>query len=63
LREACRLQSWFSPNPTTFLHNVDPGRELIVDKADIALNVIEKPTESQTFEQANYHPNLKDRSK
>jgi hypothetical protein len=63
LREASRLQCCFYPNPTRFLENADPGRELIVDKADRALHVIEKPTEPQTFEQANNHPNLEDRNK
>ena len=66
LRETSRLKSWFkpNPNPTRFLeNNSDSGREFIVDRADVPLNLIEKPREPETFEEAYFHPNIDDRSK
>ena len=58
------MKSWFNPNPTRFLeNNVDSGREFIVDRADVALNLMEKPKDPETFEEAYFHPNLEERSK
>ena len=58
-----KLKSWFNPNPTRFLESEDSGRELIVDRADAALNLIEKSQEPERFEEAYYHSNPEDRIK
>ena len=56
LRETSKLKSWFNPNPSRFLESEDSGR-------DVALNLIEKSQEPETFEEAYYHSNPEDRSK
>jgi hypothetical protein len=39
LRQTSKSKSWFNPNPTRFIENSDSGRELVLEKADIALNL------------------------
>jgi hypothetical protein len=63
LRQTSKLKSWFNPNPTRFIENSDSGRELVLEKADIALNLIDFLKEPETFEDAYYHPNLEERMK
>ena len=46
------MKSWFNPNPTRFLENKDSGRELLVDREDFVLNLIEKSQEPEIFEEA-----------
>jgi hypothetical protein len=41
LRQTSELKSCLNPNPTRFIENSDSGRELILEKADIALNLID----------------------
>jgi hypothetical protein len=40
-REASKLKSWFNPDPKQFVENNQPGRELILDRATLSLNVTE----------------------
>jgi hypothetical protein len=61
LKQKSELKSWFNPNPTRFIENSDSGRKLVLEKADIALNLIDYLKESETFEDAYYHPNLEER--
>jgi hypothetical protein len=63
LKETPKLKSWFNPNPTRFLENEDSGGELIVERADVVLNLIEKSQEPEAFEEAYYHSNPEDRIK
>jgi hypothetical protein len=45
-----KLKSWFNLDPERFIENNDPGRELIVEKANIALNLIAKVKEPDSFD-------------
>jgi hypothetical protein len=63
LRQTSKLKSWFNPNPTRFIESSDSGRELVLEKADIALNLIDCLKEPETFEDAYYHPNHENRMK
>jgi hypothetical protein len=63
LRQTSKLKSWFNPNPTRFIENSDSGRELVLEKADIALNSIDCLKEPESFEDVYYHPNHEDRMK
>jgi hypothetical protein len=63
LRQTSKSKSWFNPNPTRFIENSDSGRELVLEKADIALNSIDYLNELETFEDAYYHPNFEERMK
>jgi hypothetical protein len=63
LRQTSNSKSWFNPNPTRFIENSDSGRELVLDKADIALSLIDCLKEPETFEDVYYHPNLEERMK
>jgi hypothetical protein len=63
LRQTSKLKSWFNLNPTRFIENSDSGREHVVEKADIALNLIDCLKESETFEDASYHSNFEERMK
>ena len=57
------MKSWFNPNPTRFLENEDSEGKLIVDRIDVAIKLIEKSQEPETFEEAYYHSNPEDRIK
>jgi hypothetical protein len=61
LRQTSKLKSWFNPNPTRFIENSDSGRELVFEKVDKALNLIDCLKEPEIFEDAYYHPNHKER--
>jgi hypothetical protein len=37
-----------------------PGREFVLEKADIALNLIDSMKEPEAFEDAKYHPNFEE---
>jgi hypothetical protein len=63
LRQTSKLKSWFNPNPTRFIKNADSGRELVLGKVDIALNLIDSLKEPETFEDPYYHPNFEERMK
>jgi hypothetical protein len=63
LRQTSKSKSWFNPNSTRFIENYDSGRELVLEKADIALNLIDCLKEPETFEDAYYHPNHEERMK
>jgi hypothetical protein len=63
LRQTYKLKSCFNPNPTRFIKNSHSGRELVLKKADIALNLIDFLKESETFKDAYYHPNHEERMK
>jgi hypothetical protein len=62
-RAASILKSWFNPDPKQFVENNQPGRELILDRANLALNVTEKPKEPVSFDEAYNNPNLEERAK
>jgi hypothetical protein len=57
LRQTSKLKSWFNPNPTRFIENSDSGRKLVIEKADIALNLLDCLKEPETFEDAYYQKN------
>jgi hypothetical protein len=59
LIQTSKLKSWFNPKPTRFIENSDSGRELVLEKDDIALNLIDCLKEPETFEDAYYHPIIK----
>jgi adenine-specific DNA methylase len=54
------LKIWFNPNPTRYIEN---SEEIILEKAEIALNLIDSLKEPETFEDACYHPNFEERMK
>jgi len=56
LKEISKLKSWFNPDPSRFIEEKDSGRDLIVEKADVALNAVELVEEPKTFEEAYFHP-------
>jgi hypothetical protein len=57
------LKSWFNPNPKRLIKNIDSGKEIVLEKADITLNIIDSLKELETFEDAYYHPNIVQRIK
>jgi hypothetical protein len=63
LRQTSKLNSWFNPNQTRLVKNSDSGRELILEDAYIALNLIDSLKEPETFEDAYYHLNFEERVK
>jgi hypothetical protein len=63
LRQTSKLKSWFNPNLARFIENSYSRRELVLEKADIALNFTDSLKEPETFEDAYYHPNHEDRMK
>jgi hypothetical protein len=63
LRQTSKSKSWFNPNSTRFIESSDSGRELVLEKADIGLNLIDCLKEPETFKDAYYHPNHEDRMK
>ena len=56
LREISKLKSWFNPDPLIFIEAQDSGRDLVLEKADVALNAVNLVEEPKTFEEAFYHP-------
>jgi hypothetical protein len=58
-----QLKSWCNPNPTRFIENSDSGRELTLEKADIALNLNDYLKEPEIFEDVYYHSNFEERMK
>jgi hypothetical protein len=62
-RQTSKLKSRFKPNPTRFIENSDSGRELVLEKADIAPNFIDCLKVPETFEDSYYHPNHGERMK
>jgi hypothetical protein len=63
LKQTSKLKSWFNPNPTRFIENADSGREFVLENADIALSLIDFLKETETFEDAYYHPCIEERMK
>jgi hypothetical protein len=63
LRQNSKLKGWFNPNPIRFIENYDSGRKLVPEKADIALNLIDCLKKPETFEDAYYHQNHKEKMK
>jgi hypothetical protein len=57
------LKIFFNLNPTRFIENVDSGREFVLEKTEIALNLIDTLKKAETFENANYYPNIEERMK
>ena len=51
-----KLKSWFNPDPSRFIEGQESGRDLIVEKAGIALNAFDLVEEPKTFEEAFFHP-------
>jgi hypothetical protein len=45
------------------VENNQPRRELILDRANLALIATEKPKESDSFDEAYNNPNLEERTK
>jgi DNA-binding transcriptional MocR family regulator len=62
-REASKLKSWFNPDPEQLVENKQPGRELILDRVNLDLNVTEKPKEPASFDEACNNSNLEERAK
>jgi hypothetical protein len=62
-REASKLKSWFNPDPEQFVENNQPGRELILDRVNLALNMTGKPKEPASFDEAYNNSNLEERTK
>jgi hypothetical protein len=62
-REASNLKSWFNPDPERIVENNQPGRELILDRVNLALNVTGKLKEPDSFDEAFNNPNLEERAK
>jgi hypothetical protein len=49
LRQTSKLKHCFNPNPTRFIKNSDSGRELVLEKANIAMILIDYLKEPETF--------------
>jgi hypothetical protein len=62
-REASKVKSRFNPDPKQFVENNQPGRELILDRANLALNLTGKPKEPDSIDEAYNIPNLEKRAK
>jgi hypothetical protein len=62
-KDVLQLKSYFNPDSERFVESNDPGRELIVEKANVALNLIAKVKEPDSFDGAYNNPNLDERAK
>jgi hypothetical protein len=61
-RQLKRLESSYNPEASTLLKNIEQGREILLDQANIALfNISSSEIEPTTFDEAWNHPNAKDR--
>jgi hypothetical protein len=63
LKEISKLMSWFNPDPTRFIEEQDLGSDLIVEKADVALNAVDLAEGPKTFEEAYFHPDAEQKMK
>jgi hypothetical protein len=57
-REASKLKCWLNPGPERFVESIDPGRELILEKTNVSMNITGKPKQPDSFEEAHDYPNL-----
>jgi hypothetical protein len=57
-----QLASSYNPEASTLIKNIEQGREIFLDQANIAqFNISSSETEPATFEEAWNHPNLNNR--
>jgi hypothetical protein len=60
-RQLKRLQSTYNPEASTLIKNIEQGREILLDQANIALfNISSSELEPATFDEAWNHPNPND---
>jgi hypothetical protein len=46
-----------------YIKNADSGREFVLGKADISMNLIDSLKEPETFENAYYYQNVEEKDK
>ena len=56
LKQISKLKSWFNPDPSKFLEMQNSGREMIVETADFAFNMVDLVKDPESFEEAYHHP-------
>jgi hypothetical protein len=57
-----QLESSYNPEASTLIKNIEQGREIFLDQANIALfNISSSELEPATFDEAWNHPNPNDR--
>jgi hypothetical protein len=49
LREILKLKRWFNPDTSIFVEKKDSGRDLVVDNAGIAFNLLDLSVEPKIF--------------
>jgi hypothetical protein len=54
LKQISKLKSWF--NPSKFLETQNLGREMIVETADFAFNLVDLVKDPESFDEAYNHP-------
>ena len=52
LKQISKLKSWFNPDPSKFLEMQNSGREMIVETADFAFNMVDLVKDPESFDEA-----------
>ena len=58
LKETSKLKSWFNPDPSKYIELQDSGGEMIVERADFALSMIDLVKDPESFEEAYNHTDI-----
>jgi phage terminase large subunit len=56
LKQISKLKSWFNPDPSKFYETQNLGREMIVETADFAFNLVDLVKDPESFDEAYNHP-------
>ena len=56
LKQISKLKSWFNPNLSKVLETQNSGREMIVETADFAFNLVDLVKDPENFDEAYNHP-------
>jgi hypothetical protein len=63
LCEMKKIRGWFNPEASRMVETLKPGREIILDLADITMMMLEVPMEPRNFDEAFNHSVLDSRTK
>ncbi len=55
-KQISKLKSWFNPDPSKFLETQNSGREMIVETAAFAFNLVDLVKDPESFDEAYNHP-------
>jgi hypothetical protein len=56
LKEISKLKGWFNPDQPKFFEMQNSGREMIVETADFAFNMVDLVKDPESFDEACNHP-------